>query len=420
LLASLSGEFFYRFRMLLLGATLAFLISPNSVLLLIFGLLGIPGSSLLTGALLVIATTAIGLLCFRTRIIPLPADYIFLALIFCIAASCFSNGWTSNAKEYELLALSLAAYLACRFVSYSDLASSTSSFVLAATIIVTLGTIVTASALAEQWNGDHGKPIVFGQDAAGTHFFGLLGFLIIALVTTGRLTVRQTILVSVLIFFPCALFAASFVRFTFIALAGSLGCAIILSEAKQRKFIIAVGLVILAASVTGLASRYNMAVISVKTAMEDTVGDVGPEKPPSCYLKVNPRNSFAIRKALLRDALFLTPRAGWFGIGLDSFFRFSCMKLTQVHNSILQTVVEFGWLAGGLLCLLILTVVVSIWSLARQDGTSRFVLCSLLFGVILSMAHGRISRDVALFVFLGCAVGLRETAQAVARPQLVG
>jgi hypothetical protein len=406
--------------MLLLGATLAFLISPNSVLLLIFGLLGIPGSSLLTGALLVIATTAIGLLCFRTRIIPLPADYIFLALIFCIAASCFSNGWTSNAKEYELLALSLAAYLACRFVSYSDLASSTSSFVLAATIIVTLGTIVTASALAEQWNGDHGKPIVFGQDAAGTHFFGLLGFLIIALVTTGRLTVRQTILVSVLIFFPCALFAASFVRFTFIALAGSLGCAIILSEAKQRKFIIAVGLVILAASVTGLASRYNMAVISVKTAMEDTVGDVGPEKPPSCYLKVNPRNSFAIRKALLRDALFLTPRAGWFGIGLDSFFRFSCMKLTQVHNSILQTVVEFGWLAGGLLCLLILTVVVSIWSLARQDGTSRFVLCSLLFGVILSMAHGRISRDVALFVFLGCAVGLRETAQAVARPQLVG
>jgi hypothetical protein len=403
-----------------LGGTLAFLVSPNSVLLLCFGLLGIPRNSLLTGIVLTIATIAIGLLCFRTNIISLPADYVFVALIFCIVISCISNGWTSDAKEYELLALSLAAYPACRFISRSDIILSASSFTLATTTIVALGTIVTTVALAEQWNDEHGKPIVFGQDAAGTHFLGLLAVLIIALVTTGKLTRSRAALTSALIFLPCIVFAASFVRFTFIALAGSMGCALILSETRQRKYIVAIGLVIFVAIAIGFASRYDIALLSAKNMVEETSGDVKSERPPSCYLNVNLRNSLAMRKALLRDAWFLAPEAGWFGTGLDSFFQFSCMKLIQVHNSVLQTTIEFGWLAGGLLSFLILAVGGSLFSLARQDGASRFVLCGLVFVVFLSMAHGRISRDSLLFAFMGCAVGLRETAKMVAKPHSIG
>ena len=409
-----------RLKQLLLGVALAILVSPNSVFVLFFGLIGIPGNSVFTGTLLAVTTVTIGLLCFRTDIVARPADLLFFALILCIVSSVAFNGWTSNAKEYELLVLSLAAYPACRFMSRSDLVSSASSFALAAKIIVALGTIVTTVALIEQWDDEHGKPMVFGQDAAGTHFLGLLGVLILVAVTTGKLTRLNTALLSSLIFLPCVIFAASVVRFTFVAMAGSLGLAIILSEAKQRKYIIAVGLVIFAAIVTGLAARYDVTLMSASSMLEETSGEVGLEKPPSCYLNVNYRNSLSMRKALVRDALFLLPKAGWVGTGLDSFFRFSCMKSIQVHNSILQAAIEFGWLAGGLLTLMIITVAGSSWSLARQDGASRFVLCGLSFVVFLSLAHGRISRDAVLFAFLGCAVGLRETTQAVARPQAVG
>ena len=72
--------------------------------------------------------------------------------------------------------------------------------------------------------------------------------------------------------------------------------------------------------------------------------------------------------------------------------KFSCIKLTEVHNSILQATVECGWLGGPLLFL-------SLWW--REA----------LFIVFLSLAHGRISRDAVLSAFLGCAIGMKETAR---------
>lgn len=393
------------------GVTLAILISPNSVLVLCFGLAGIPGNSVFTGTLLTVATLLVGVLCFRRDIVLQPADYLFFALLLCMATSFVLNGWTSNAREYELLILSLAAYPACRFISRMDIVSGRTSFMWAIGIIVLLGTIVTAVALLQQWNGEHGRPIVFGFDAAATYFLGSLCFLVIALVTGHRLTARRAALISSLIFLPTAIFAASMVRFTFIALAGSLGLAMIVSEAKQRKYVIAVAVVILVAIVTGLVARSNKAGLYADYAMEQTLGDVGVEKLPTCYLKVNLKNSIAIRKALVQDALFLIPNAGWIGAGLDSFMKFSCIKLTEVHNSILQAMVEFGWLGGSLLLIIIILVVSLMYPLAKNDGATRFVLVSLVFVEILSLAHGRISRDAIIFAFLGCAVGLKETVR---------
>ena len=91
------------------GATFAILIAPNSVLALRYGLAGSSGDSLVTGAVLTIATIAVGMLCFRRDIVLLCADYLFLAFLLCIVSSSVINGWTTNVKEYQLLVLSLSA-----------------------------------------------------------------------------------------------------------------------------------------------------------------------------------------------------------------------------------------------------------------------------------------------------------------------
>ncbi len=398
-------------RQIIFGMIFAILISTDSVLVLCFGLTGSSGNSLFTGALLTGTTVAVGLLCFRRYVVLLPVDYLFFALTVCIVSSFVFNGWTSNAREYELLVLSLAAYPICRFVSRADIYSGLLSFICTTGIIVLLGTAATTVALWQQWDDQHGKPFVFGFDAAGTYFLGSLSFLVIALVTAGRLTMRRTAFVSALIFLPTAVFAASLVRFTFIALAGSLCLAAILSEIKQRKHVVAVALVMLVALAAGLLARYDRARLYADYAMEQPSGFVGLEKPPSCYLKVNPRNSIAIRKVLVQDAFFLIPKAGWIGTGLDSFMKFSCIRMTEIHNSILQAAVEFGWLGGSLL-LMIIIAASSMIPLARHDDAARFVLCSLAFVVLLSLAHGRVSRDGLLFALLGCAVSLKETSGA--------
>lgn len=410
-----------RSRQVSFGIALAILVAPNSVLVLIYGLTGSSGNSLVTGALLVIATAAVGLLCFRRDIVLLPADYLFFALMLCILSSSVFNGWTSNAKEYALIVVSLAAYPACRFISRADIAAGRASFIRATGTIVVLGSIVTAAALWQQWNDPHGKPLVFGFDAAGTYFLGSLCFLIIALATSGRLNLRRTAVVSSLIFLPAAIFAASLVRFTFIALAGTLCLAVLLSEARQRKYVVIMACVILVAVAAGLLARYDQARQFAGYAIEQSPGEIGLERPPSCYLTVNFRNSIAIRKALVQDALFLIPRSGWIGTGLDSFMEFSCIKLTQVHNSVLQAAVEFGWLGGSLLLALMVVAAASLFPPARYDDASRFVLCGLAFVVLLSLAHGRVSRDGVLFALLGCAVGLTATSRAPApvRPTVV-
>jgi O-Antigen ligase len=401
-------------RQVIFGVTFAILLAPNSILVLCFGLTGSSGNSLFTGALLATAVGAVGLLCFRRAIVLCIVDYLFFALLLCILSSFALNGWTSNAKEYALLVLSLAAYPACRFVSLADIVSGRSAFILVTSAIVLLGTIATAEALWQQWDDQHGKPFVFGFDAAGVYFLISLSFLVIALVTAGQLTARRTALVSTLIFLPTAIFAASLVRFTFIALAGALCVATILSGARQRKHIVAIAFVILVAIAAGLAARYHKASLYADYMMEQSSGDVGLEISPSCYLEVNIRNSIAIRKALLQDAVFLVPQSGWLGTGLDSFMKFSCIKLTEVHNSILQAAVEFGWLGGSLLLAVIVVAGSSLLPPARYDDASRLVLCSLAFIVLMSLAHGRVSRDGVLFALLGCAVGLKETSRASA------
>ena len=177
---------------------------------------------------------------------------------------------------------------------------------------------------------------------------------------------------------------------------------------------------IVLAIVVGQTARYNTSKLYASYLVEQTPEiRSGPSDTsevaagmPSCRLAVNTRNSIAIRKALARDAIYLIPTAGFVGRGLDSFLRFSCIEAHQVHISILQAAAEFGWLGGFFFAGLMGLAIHGLVPGARRSGAVRFILCALVFCILISLAHGRTSRDVSLFVFLGCAVGVSRSRLA--------
>ena len=323
---------------------------------------------------------------------------------------------TTRSENICSFVATLSGYIACRTMLAGDGFIARSAFERITAAIVLIGAVFTAAEMVEQWDGLPGKPMVFGFNAAGTHFMTSLGFLVIALVTVDKPRPRRTFMVSALIFLPAVVFAAAMVRYTFPALAGSMFVAMILTERGKRWHIVAVGLTILLAIAVGLSARYSTAKIyasyileeTIETSIAKTPSEIlpGATEVPSCRLAINTRNSIAIRQALIRDAVYLVPAAGLVGTGLDSFLKFSCIKAHQVHVSILQTAVELGWLGGLLLVTLMGLTIYGLIPLATQSGPIRFILCSLVFAILLSLAHGRISRDNALFALLGCAVGV--------------
>jgi hypothetical protein len=392
------------------GATLAILISYSAWLTLGFGLSGSQGNSIATGLLLFGLPLLLFLFSFRNGIrIQLP-DFIFTGFLIAVILSVLINPIeASSTKEHFLLVASLAGYIACRPMLAEDAAIVRSAFERITAVIVLVGAVFTAAEIFSQWDGPPGKPFVFGFNAAGTYFMTSLGFLVIALVTVDEPRPKRTAVISALIFLPTVIFAAAMVRFTFIALAGSLFVALILAESGKRWHVVAVGFTIFFAIIVGLSARYNTAKMYAAYAVEQTAETrAGASEMPTCRLDVNMRNSIAIRQALAKDAIYLIPTAGLVGTGLDSFMRFSCIKGHQVHISILQAAVEFGWLGGVFFVLLIGATLYRLFFIAKYNGAIRFILCSLAFVVLLSLAHGRVSRDVALFALVGCAVGVGD------------
>jgi hypothetical protein len=645
---------------------LALLFSANAVLVLFFGLIGVAGNSIVTGSFLVATEIAILLMNFRRSLVLVPQDYLFGAFLICIAVSFAINGRTADIKDWELLAISLFAYPVCRLVPLGKIRTG---FAWVSAAIVLVGSIVTAMALVGQWNVVLSKPAVVGHDGAAIYFLAVLGFLLMA-VSTVHLTLRRTILISILLFLPTAIFAASMVRFTFIAIVGGLCVGCILSTAGQRRYVAIITATVLAGLAAGMVARIDASKFMITYAIQairpeptqtkaaalpppagmvaelkafhkfqadkgfdyvvaapaldnlaDEIGQwsrspfmvyeddrplgpahaphadisklghgrfshwkdlgfiisssdgtnpgtngrnywvvlpenhappagmvaalkvfhkfqadegfdyvvaapaldnladdlgqwnrspfvvyeddrplgpahamhadisklghgrfshwkdlgfiisssdgtnpgtngrnywvvlpenhapvpspvAGPEPGPTKAAEVGPTkaseaapirqpdqaappaeiiaqsctftndfNSIAIRKTLLRDAIHLVPSAGPFGFGLASFMAHSCIKQTEVHNSILQATVEFGWFGGLCLLLLIGTAGYRLVSIARIDADARFVLCSLVQVTITSIGHGRVDSDMLLFALIGLAVGFYETGR---------
>jgi hypothetical protein len=400
------------------GAALAILISYNACLALGYGLVDSSGNSTTTGSLLFALPVLLFLIGFRDGFRIQPADFIFVGLVGIALTSFLVNEHDNDEetiREHLLLVATLSGYIACRTMRAGDAFIARSAFERITAAIVLIGAAFTAAEMIEQWDGVPGKPMVFGFNAAGTYFMTSLGFLVIALVTVNKPRPRRTFMVSALIFLPAAIFAAAMVRYTFLALASSMFVAMILAERGKRWHIAVVAGTIFLAVIGGLSARYSTAKIYASYILEQTFETSIAKTPekirpgagevPSCKLAVNTRNSIAIRQALIRDAVHLIPTAGLVGTGLDSFLEYSCIKAHQVHVSILQTAVELGWLGGLLLVTLMGLAIYGLIPLAMQSGPIRFILCSLVFAILLSLAHGRISRDVAVFALLGCAVG---------------
>jgi hypothetical protein len=347
----------------------------------------------------------------------------------------------------------LAAYPACRFIRAGDLTRGRDAFVGFQLVLVLIGTAVTLPTVVEQLHAYRAKPIILGFDAAPIYFLEALCYAIFAVLTMRQLTAFRTFMLSLLLTVPLATFAAAYVRFMFVALVGALIVAAYSSNAWRRKNVLIVIAAIVLSVAAGLASRpQNIARFAIYAIGGDQTDPVSvlpqktdlavpqktdpaagpqadpggtqvpkPDQPvrpqnlaPSCSSEanVNLQNSIAIRKVLLLDAAFMLPGAGLFGHGLDAFMKVSCMAGHQMHNSVLQAFVEFGWLGGILFSALIVTSLWAIMRAAGGDAASRFVSCCLIFVVLLCLAHGRLSREPALLAWIGAVAGLTQSARA--------
>jgi hypothetical protein len=409
----------------LVGAAAAFLAVVPSVLVLVYGIAGSQGNSLLTASVWAGSLALLFLLTFRTLPQFTLGDVLFILFLVWVAISFWINAPQTDLKEVVLLSFSIAAYVACRSIKKEQLSCIRQGIVWIAGIVVGLGTIFTTFTLIAQWDDLSGRPIVFGFSVAATFLTGSFGFWLIALASS-RLDFKRTATICAAMLVPATVFAASQVRFALLATIGSLIVAIALERsANQRRYLSVITAILVVAICSGLALRYKKTAIYWQYALDTPVEEGHPtatggkeipsrfglslrkqRRAPSCYLDVDMFNSIMIRKALLQDALLLALLAGPFGFGLDAFMTYTCIKGTEVHNAILQSTVEFGWLGGIALILLIMYAGLSTLQIAREDRDVRFFFCCLAYVVALSMVHGRISRETELFALLGTAAGI--------------
>jgi hypothetical protein len=402
------------------GAVLAVLLSAGPLAVLAHGILN--AGSVFTGLLMVGSTAMLFLLGDWRRFTFGICDVAFVLLVLCIAMNVSVFGAGSDWKEFSLLIVSLMAYPAVRAIPSGLL---TRDFIATTGTIVAVGAAATAAALVNQWYHPHGKPFVFGYfDAAATQFSFVLGLLVIALASFAT-TARRALAISAAIALPVAIFAASMVRFTLVATVVGLAISAFLAPRNERKFVAIVLSAFLVCVVAGTASRSSTTAILLRHAgvisTSIPTDAAGPfTKQPAELVQapqwrcegVDQYNSIEIRKHLYWESLGALWRAGLGGNGLDSFAKASCTGAT-VHNTFLQTAIDFGWVAGIALIGLVLIIGSLLWVPARHGREARFLLVSLVFVVAICLAHGRISRDGPLFLFLGGAAARLSMARRI-------
>lgn len=414
-------------RSILFGVLLA----AGPIAVLAHGLAG--AGSIFTAAVLAVPTALLLLLGDWRAVRPHICDLLFAAFVLLAAASIVVNG-AGDMKVVVLLALSLAAYPVARVAGRYLLAPA--MFAITAAIVLA-GTIATAFALAEQWTWNHGKPMVFGAfDAAPAQFAMLLGIPVLMAATSDKLTSRQRLVVALGAAVPAALFGASLVRFTFVALALALAAAVLLRPAAAgRRSVALLAAIVICASALGFAARSHHAGILLHHL--ETAADLSPLAPNArLYLPeaadaarcppIDIDNSIAIRKQLYVDAIAAIPHAGPLGIGLGRFAAQACIKGLSPHNAVLQATIELGWPAGLVLILLLaISLGRQTIAAARMSDEHRFAGCMLVYLALLAIAHGDITGELPLFLLLGYAAALRAARGEILtawmlRPPLFG
>lgn len=399
-----------------------------SILVLTYGFAGSTGNSLATGAAIAALTATLAA---ATRRRPIQLDLADIALgAIVVAAAISSMVATMPAPRNELiaLALTLSSYLAARRLSTEDLPGLRAAVLITAGAVTAIGAPLTFAALLPHWDNDpHGRPMLFGLPSAATMLAITAGYLAIA-AATDELTRRRLATWCAILFVPAAIAAASMVRFTLMATIGAvLLAAAIAATRRQRLGALAIAATLVIATACGLAARHQTAAAYMQqfAALAPAVSlarSVAPLMQPTAVgaprtdCGVDTGNSLAIRASLLREAAALVPQAGPFGLGLDGFLQRDCLGMMP-HNVILQALVEFGWIGGGALVLLMAALALRLLRLARKNPTAAFLACSLAYAAALAMVHGRLSRQNDLFLLLGAGAGIVAGAARQRQPQ---
>jgi O-Antigen ligase len=410
-------------------ALLALVISTGPIMVLSHGLLGT--GSVFTGIFIALSTASL-VATGRWKTVPNICDLTFALFVLSIVISSILNGKSDDSKEYGLLILSLAAYPAGRFFSAGMVRPT---FLWTTAMIVFLGAAVTLYALF-QYAQSYGKVWVFGRfEAAPAQFLSSLAFLLFGLMALG-LDAARTRMVLALTVPPAAIFAAAMVRFTFVAMAASVLVAIVIAPGKERKYLALILVGVIGAVALGLSSRpqtsarfiaYSEALLphsevsaptptspAATTQLPHSVVSAPTPSSPAATTQPGcpPRedfNTIIIRQQLLLDAIRILPDAGLFGVGLGGFKARSCVEATEVHNTTVQSFVEFGWIGGLCFAALVILACVGLpWRAPNPEA--RFVIYGFAFTALTTLGHGNLSTDALLFLFMGQAARLQSAA----------
>jgi hypothetical protein len=409
----------------------------SAALIFILGAFGFRGNSVITGGYLLITVVSTFLLGQQKNegFAVTPTDSAFVVLAASVAIASLLHFDKSDYKEYLLLTVdSLFAYIAGRSLSISVLNSIRIRLLQISTPLVAAACVATIPNLI---GNIYARPFVFGFFHAATVFCIAFGYMVIAYIFSDtEWRSKASLFLFSLIAVATAVFVASTIRFVLLAILltalFSLACSIYRSLDIREKVILVIVAMIFG-TIVGTFSRYTFVAqmadqlvstdefsgiitpgqnvvrlerrtkqASVGLERQTQRSSIETEIPPSCNALLHLNNSIEIRRALLRDALFFLPKAGFFGFGLDSFSKMSCFEGYQVHNSVLQAIIEFGWIAGiALIVLVAMPLKQFLLNGIEFDVNLQFLLSCICFATLLSLAYGQFSRELSLFLFLG-------------------
>lgn len=418
------------------------------VLLLLFGWMGLSGNSVVTALALsvpVVALIAIGFLDRRSFHLSI-LDVLVLFFLASVLIGSIQHLSLVEIREVGLFVICcILSYAAGRMTNLSKLTAAPGYTLAISGLVVVATCIATVPELYKVWNIAEKRPMVFGFEHSANLFAMTLGPLVFGFACSRvRWNSVPSALVLVLICLATAVFVASLVRYTFVAILVSAGLMLVVcigTKDRAKMFRITLAAVAIVFGVSfGLSARYSSVYGFAKAALQEYdesatnshkveiivvpelivpnasfLGQSAPagnlaatenQLPPSCKAEISLDNSVLIRRSLYKDAFYFVPNTGFFGIGLDNFKRTTCIKGHQVHNIYLQAIIEAGWVGGAALLSLTVCSLLFLSKLIRspsalEPSTFMFLLANFGFAALLGLAHGTISRELGYFLCAG-------------------